>query len=299
MSTIRITAIGEILWDIYPERKRLGGAPFNFIYHIWKLLGSANFISSVGNDENGKQILDFLKEKGFPSNYVYIDNEHPTGTVNVKLNSDKTPKFTISKECSYDFIRLDNSAIELINTKTDLLYFGTLSQRGDISRAAHEALYNKNLKYFCDLNLRHDFFSKEMIEKALNVSNVIKINIDELNKIIKLFELNSENKKAIEQIKNNFNIDILCVTLGEDGALLYNGEEFNLYKAESKNIVDTVGAGDAFASILCAGYMKGMHIGKINLLANQFAMDMCGVNGALPENDNIYKKFKREFENDS
>ena len=102
----KITAIGEILYDIYPEKKRLGGAPFNFIYHIWKITGNANFISSVGDDENGKEILGFLNSAGFNTNYISIDEEHPTGTVHVKLRSDKSPQFIISNEkyIHYSFV---------------------------------------------------------------------------------------------------------------------------------------------------------------------------------------------------
>lgn len=299
MDNNRVTAIGEILWDVYPEKKRLGGAPFNFIYHVWKLTGSAEFISNVGNDEYGKEILDFLKRKNFPTKYITIDNLHPTGNVKVKLNEDRTPRFEISKECCYDYLTINEDAQKLIEEETELIYFGTLSQRSETSRNSIQSLFNKNKKYFCDLNLRHDFFSKEMIEKALVTSNVIKINHDELNKLIALFNLSASTLKAIEQLTVNYNIDLVCVTLGEDGAILYNGKNFDKQKSEPKEIIDTVGAGDAFASLLCVGYLKKMDIKKINKLANEFAADICGENGALPKDDSIYNKYIREFENDS
>jgi fructokinase len=299
MDNNRVTAVGEILWDVYPEKKRLGGAPFNFIYHVWKLTGSAEFISNVGNDEYGKEILDFLKRKNFPTKYIAIDNLHPTGNVKVKLNEDKTPRFEISKECCYDYLTINEDAQKLIDEETELIYFGTLSQRSETSRNSIQSLFYKNKKYFCDLNLRHDFFSKEMIEKALITSNVIKINHDELNKLIALFNLSANTLKAIEQLTVNYNIDLVCVTLGEDGAILYNGKNFDKQKSEPKEIIDTVGAGDAFASLLCVGYLKRVDIKKINKLANEFAADICGENGALPKEDSIYNKYIREFENDS
>jgi len=299
MDNNRVTAVGEILWDVYPEKKRLGGAPFNFIYHVWKLTGSAEFISNVGNDEYGKEILDFLKRKNFPTKYIAIDNLHPTGNVKVKLNEDKTPRFEISKECCYDYLTINEDEQKLIDEETELIYFGTLSQRSETSRNSIQSLFYKNKKYFCDLNLRHDFFSKEMIEKALITSNVIKINHDELNKLIALFNLSANTLKAIEQLTVNYNIDLVCVTLGEDGAILYNGKNFDKQKSEPKEIIDTVGAGDAFASLLCVGYLKRVDIKKINKLANEFAADICGENGALPKEDSIYNKYIREFENDS
>jgi fructokinase len=295
MGSFRITAIGEILWDVYPDKKRLGGAPFNFIYHVWKILGSANFISSIGNDENGKEILDFLNEKNFPTDFIYTDQEHPTGTVTVKLNDDKTPQFIISAECCYDFIELNEDSKKLFNEGTDILYFGTLSQRGEVSRKTFKSLFGKNIKYFCDLNLRHNFFSEEMIETALYASNVIKLNIDELDKLKNIFYLDSDYVKAMEQLKEKYNIDLISVTLGENGALLFDGNELDKYKAEAKNIVDTVGAGDAFAAILCAGYLKNLNVKEINKLANEFAVQICSVNGAIPAEDSVYSNYIKKL----
>jgi len=295
MGNPRITAIGEILWDVYPDEKRLGGAPLNFIYHVWKILGSANFISSVGNDENGKEILDFLNEEKFPTDFIYVDQNHPTGTVTVKLKEDKTPQFKISIECCYDYLVLNDNSKRLIEEGTDILYFGTLSQRGEVSRKTFKSLFEKNMKYFCDLNLRHDFFSKDMVEEALCASSVIKINIDELNKLKSIFGLNSEDVKAMEQLKSKYKIDLISVTLGENGALLFDGNDFDNYKTETKNIIDTLGAGDAFAAILCIGYLKNLGVKRINKLANEFAVQICEINGALPTDDSIYIDYIKEL----
>ena len=136
-----------------------------------------------------------------------------------------------------------------------------------------------------------------MIEKALNVSDVIKINSDELNKIKNFFSLNSRDREAVVQLNKNYNIDLICVTYGGNGALLYSNGEFNEHKAETRNIVDTVGAGDAYAAVLCLGYLNNMDLEKINRLANEFASDICTVNGAIPADDSIYSKYIREFEN--
>ncbi|MFH1195577.1 MAG: carbohydrate kinase [bacterium] len=299
MSTPRITAIGEILWDVYPDRKRLGGAPFNFIYHIWKLSGAGNFISSIGSDEYGKEILDFLNSKGFPTEYISVDIEHPTGTVQVKIKEDKTPSFKISSECCYDYLRADEKTIDLVENKTDLLYFGTLAQRSEISRNTMKSLKDKNIKYFCDVNLRHDFFSKEMIEEALHVCDVIKLNAEELDKLIKILILSPDRKIAVNQLMNKYNIKLIAVTLGEEGAYLHLGNEENHYKSKSTSVIDTVGAGDAFAAVLCLGYLGSMELEKINKLANEFAAGICQTEGAIPLDDSLYNKFKREFENDS
>lgn len=299
MKKKKVTAIGEILWDVYPDKKRLGGAPFNFIYHVWKLSGSANFLSSVGNDEYGTEILEYLRLKGFPSENIYVDNEYPTGTVQVKIRGDKTPEFKISAECCYDFLNLDEDTVRVIDEETEILYFGTLAQRSAVSRNTMKSLMGKNIKYFCDLNLRHDFFSKEMIEEALQTSNVIKINLDELEKLIKYFRLPKDTTEAAGELQSKFRIDLVAVTMGKDGALLSDGRSMDIYKPDDRSIIDTLGAGDAFAAVLCLGYINRMEINIINKLANDFASEICMIDGALPGDDIIYKKFKREFENDS
>lgn len=292
----QVTAIGEILYDVYPDKKRLGGAPFNFIYHIWKILGKANFISSVGNDENGKEMLTHLNSIGFNTKHIYIDNKYPTGTVQVKLKENKAPQFTISHECSYDYITLNDSTKRLIEKETDLLYFGTLSTRSDISRDTIQSLFRKpQLKYFCDLNLRHSFYTKELIEKTLLTTNVLKINADELNSLKQFFDLEQSNNGAIEQLIKEYDIDLIGLTLGENGAELYTKNETNYYKTEMVNVVDTLGAGDAYSAILCLGYLHGWAIEKINKLATRFAAEICTVDGALPEEDSFYVHYQNRF----
>lgn len=292
----QVTAIGEILWDVYPDQKRLGGAPFNFIYHIWKILGKANFISSVGKDEKGREIISYLNSIGFNTSNIYIDSEHPTGTVKVTLEEDRTPKFTISHECSYDYITLNSTTENLIENETDILYFGTLSTRSEISRNTIQSLFEKkHIKYFCDLNLRHDFYTRELIEQSLQTSNVIKINETELEKLKQLFTLENSNDLAIEQLFNKFGIELIGLTLGEDGAVLYNKSESHRCKSEVINVIDTLGAGDAYSAILAIGYLKKMDINNINRLANDFAYEICKIDGAIPIDDAIYEKYRNIF----
>ncbi|MEJ5351955.1 MAG: carbohydrate kinase [Melioribacteraceae bacterium] len=290
-----ITAIGEILYDVYPDRKRLGGAPFNFIFHVWKILGKANFISNVGNDENGREILSYLNSIGFDTKLISIDKAHPTGTVKVELDENKIPHFTISPECCYDFLTLNEEIINTIENNTDILYFGTLSQRSTTSRNTIQSLFGKNIKYFCDLNLRHNFFNDEMIKEALRVSNVIKINYEEFQKIKKILNMNIKDELAIENLCNEFNIDLLSITLGNEGAILYDKNNLSHYKARVDKVIDTVGAGDAFAAILCIGYLSQMDLFSINKLANEFAAEICMFEGAVPQDDSLYEKYRKIF----
>ena len=291
-----ITAFGEILWDVYPDEKRLGGAPFNFIYHIWKILGKANFISSVGNDENGRGILSYLNSIGFNTKNIIVDEEHPTGTVQVVLDENKAPRFTPTYNCCYDFVKIEERMQKLIFQETDLIYFGTFSARSEIARKTLFSLLNQpNKKYFCDLNLRHDFFTGDLIEQALRSVNVLKINDAELSKLKELFSLPTNDNEACVSLLGKFDIELIGLTLGENGAYLFSKHESDYYVSEPTQIVDTLGAGDAFAAILCLGYLQQLPLKQLNRLANEFALEICKVNGALPGDNSLYQKYKALF----
>jgi fructokinase len=176
------------------------------------------------------------------------------------------------------------------------LYFGTLSTRSEISRNTIQSLFgNPRLKYFCDLNLRHNFYTKELIEKTLLTTNVLKINIDELNSLKHFFDLDRSNNYAVKQLIKEFEIDLIGLTLGKNGGELYTKDEINYYKTEIINVVDTLGAGDAYAAILCLGYLYKIPIAEINKLANEFAAEICIIKGALPYKDLVYEKYRTIF----
>ncbi|KAF0151002.1 MAG: fructokinase [Ignavibacteria bacterium] len=286
-----ISAFGEILWDIYPDKKRLGGAPFNFIYHIWKIVGKANFISSVGRDSYGEEILAKLNSMDFDTSRIIVDEEHPTGTVLVELDKNKVPRFTPTCNCCYDFLKLSDKLTSKLFSETDILYFGTFSSRSEITRNTLVSLFNQpKLKYFCDLNLRHSFYSKELVEQALFTSNVVKMNDEELDKLREMFHLPQTDEDACKVLLNNFRIELIGLTLGENGAYLFSHDESNYYKPMRAEIIDTLGAGDAFAAILCLGYLTEMPLSKTNQYANEFALEVCKVNGALPD-ESAYSKY--------
>ena len=294
---MNITAVGEILFDIYPGRKNLGGAPFNFLYHITKLKGSGNFVSSVGDDEFGNEILNFMEKNNINKKYVQLNNEHPTGKAVANLDAKKVPHWEIKTETAYDFISTSPELNNLIENETDCLYFGTLARRSSVSRETIESLFNrKSIKYFCDLNIRQDFYDKEIIEKSLQTANVLKLNIDEL-KLVNDILINRpfEIVPLAEYILQIYKIDLLCITSGEEGAYLVSLKELNHYKKNIEKVIDTVGAGDAFAAILCVGYLSGWNIEKINRFASEFASEIVMIEGALPKDESIYQKFKEKF----
>jgi fructokinase len=289
----KITAIGEILFDIYPETKNLGGAPLNFLYHVQKLTGEGNIISRVGNDVLGNKAIEFLKSSRISTSYIQIDHLHPTGVANVKLNKNKVPTFRIDENRAYDFIEITDKVNQLINKKTGCLYFGSLAQRNKVTRDTIKSLFGKKIKYFCDLNIRQKFYTKEIINKSLLNADALKINIDELRLINKLlfgdrFSLEKDANKVLEK----FDIELLAVTKGKDGSTLFTKNETDDYKTTLSGIVDTLGAGDAFAAVFCIGYLRKWKLNKINKLANDFASEICRIKGALPQTEKVYSKIK-------
>lgn len=288
-----IISIGEILFDVYAKQKRIGGAPFNFIYNIWNLTGNGIFISRIGNDINGNELLEFLKNENFDTSFIQIDEEYPTGTVVVKLDNSKTPSFQIKNDTAYDYIEYNKSLSEILFNPKDILYFGTLAQRNKCSRETINNLTNKNCKIFCDINLRNPFYNEQIIKNSLEASNILKLNYNELMLINKfLIHKNNKIELLIDFLLNEYKIELLCLTLGKDGAGLFTKKKKAFYKSEPIEVVDTVGAGDAFASIVCIGYLKGWSLEKIISIASEFAGDICQQEGAIPPNKDIYNYYK-------
>lgn len=295
----KIVSFGEILYDIYDDGKRIGGAPFNFIYHIHNLSYDAAIISRVGTDQNGNDILDFLDSKKFPKDLIQSDDLHATGAVKVSLNDQKVPTFDILINQAYDYIKYTEEIEQVINNETGLLYFGTLAQRNKVSRETLHGLFDKNVKYFCDINLRQNFYSRDVLYHSLSNTNVLKINSDELKIVNELMmKQNFRLEETAMHLLRSFNIELMCITLGEDGAVLLTNTDKHSYSITPEKIVDTVGAGDAYAAILCLGYLEKWPIAKINKTANEFAADVCGIPGAIPEDDNFYTKYISEFKNE-
>jgi len=291
-------SIGEVLFDCYQDEKVIGGAPFNFFYHIYKLTSSAEFISRIGNDEDGKSIINFLKKNNISIKYLQLDEKHSTGIVNVKVDKNGNPTFDIIPNCAYDFIDLNPKISNLIESDTSLLYFGTLAQRNTVSRKTIQAILGKNIKYFCDINLRANYYSKEILDNCFKKANVIKLNEDEFKIVSGLFLTGTfKLQSSAEELRRKFEIDLLSITLSERGALLIDKFGVNEYNYSIKKVLDTVGAGDAYSAILCLGYLNKMPIDRINFLANKFAASICGIKGAIPHSDDIYDNFEEEIKN--
>ncbi|MGE5354161.1 MAG: PfkB family carbohydrate kinase [Acidobacteriota bacterium] len=290
---LSIVSIGEVLFDVFPCCKWLGGAPFNFIYHINKLLGQGYFISRVGSDSSGEEILDKMGRNNISRNFMELDPIHPTGEATVRVDKNGDPCFTIVENSAYDFIEVSAETKEFVRGNASMLYFGSLAQRNPLSREAIRSLWGLNIKYFCDINIRQHYYDKEIVTSSLKASDVLKVNLSELELIYELlyggiFEMDSATLRLME----DFHIELVCVTMGADGAAIYKGNEKDSYKASLSQIADTVGAGDAYSAILAIGYLNGWPVKRINGIATEFASGVCQIEGALPNDDEFYKDFK-------
>jgi len=214
------------------------------------------------------------------------------------VDKNGNPTFDIIPNCAYDFLDLNPKISNLIKSDTSLLYFGTLAQRSTVSRKTIQSILRKNIKYFCDINLRANYYSKEILDDCFKKVNVIKLNEDELKIVSGLFLKGTfELQSSAEELRRKFEIDLLSITLSEGGALLIDKFSVNEYKYSIKKVIDTVGVGDAYSAILCLGYLNKMPIDRINFLANKFAASICGIKGAIPHSDEIYNNFKEEMKN--
>lgn len=287
---MNVTSIGEILFDIYPSHKKIGGAPLNFIYHINKIIGRGNIISRVGKDVLGSKAVEELKKHNITDQFIQMDEEHPTGIAQIQMNDKGEPQFNIDTERAFDFIEATEECENLINYDTDVMYFGTLAQRNEISRKTIESFFNRRIKYFCDVNLRQNFYSEEILRESITTANIVKVSYNEL-KIINDLLLSGEysTEKTSLELMEQFNIDLLAITRGKDGATLFENGKRNDFTPRSSDVIDTTGAGDAFSAVLCIGFMQGWNLMQINQLANDFASEICKVDGAIPKNDRIYE----------
>ena len=294
-----IVGIGELLWDLLPSGKQLGGAPANFVYHAGILGAEAYTVSAIGNDETGYEILNLLEHLNLTKKYVSIDEEHPTGTVSVSLDKEGIPAYNIHEDVAWDFIPMDDELMDLAK-KTDAVCFGSLAQRSPVSRKSiSNFLYNLKkecLKVF-DINLRQKFYSKELIASSLELSDILKLNEDELKIISQLFSLHGTERALLHQILEAFDLQLIALTKGAKGSVLYSSNQNSVLEVPAIKIVDTVGAGDAFTAVLIMGLLNGHPLRSIHEHANRIAGYVCGKAGAMPLMEpDLVKTFDNPYE---
>ncbi|MBN2441172.1 MAG: carbohydrate kinase [Spirochaetales bacterium] len=293
----RIISIGEILFDIFPDYSTMGGAPFNFAFHLHQCGHTVAFLSRIGNDPPGEKILEFMNRHHMQAGFISVDPSHKTGEVSVRLNPEGVPDFIIKENMAYDFIQPHEHILRFMESGLDLFYFGTLAQRNHVSRSTLFELLNKlqeGVIIFYDINLRQKFYSREIIEESLSVCTVLKANDDELTCLKEMFSLQGDEYAAVQKLIRMFDLSSVCITKGGKGASLYQPDhQYHIRKKENTDtcIIDTVGAGDGFAAGLAIGLLSHATPGEILVNADRFAGVLCCINGALPSDSSFYKPY--------
>ncbi len=291
-----ILTVGEILFDIFPDEKKLGGAPFNFTFHLKKLGFNVRFVSRVGNDEPGKKILAFLDSHGFDIQDIQVDPDHPTGQVLVEMDADNNHSFQIVKPVAYDYLEYDAHLNDLAKQDHRLIYYGSLIQRTLKGAQTVQTLLSEksdSAQAFCDINLRPDCWTPESIETCLKQADLLKLNHEELTVIAPSSLTAAKHADIADYLMKQYHLKAILLTLGGNGSVWFaqNQQIKSLPPNRSLVIKDTVGAGDAYAAMAMAAFLHGRDTQKALDLAQDFAGSICQINGALPETDEFYQPY--------
>jgi fructokinase len=281
-----VVGIGELLWDLLPGGKQLGGAPSNFAY-ISSLLGNrAAVVSRVGNDELGREAISRVQSLGVATAYVQVDDRFPTGTVNVAVDAEGFPDFGIARDVAWDHIAW-NDHLQQLAAKADVVCFGTLAQREEPSRSTiHQFLRSTRescLRIF-DVNLRQNFYDVVSLRTGLALATVVKVNDEELPVVLQQCGLPTSSDEAAdaELLLQHFGMELVCVTRGQKGSLLLKKDGYSEHPGFRVRIADTIGAGDAFTAALAHYYRLGQPLDAINAAANRVGSWVASLPGATP-----------------
>jgi fructokinase len=290
----KVVGLGEVLWDVLPTGKKLGGAPANFAY-ISSQIGNHGIVASrVGVDKNGREIMRSLEKIGVGVSHIQTDAEHSTGTVSVSLANGQ-PSYEIKENAAWDFLKLTEDWRDLAKT-CDAVCFGTLAQRNAVSRHTIQE-FIKLVKTDClrifDVNLRQNYFSPDVVKDSLNLADVVKLNHEELPKLAEMFAINSLNQmEQAKKLCGKFKIRFMCLTRGGKGSLLLTENEASEHCGIKVEIADTIGAGDSFTAAMTNGILRGWHLDEINEKANRVGAFVAAQIGAMPD----FAKFERLFQ---
>ena len=278
-----IVGLGEALWDVLPEGKKLGGAPANFAYHAAQFGLDTIAISALGEDKLAEETIDALKEHNL--NYLMPRVPYPTGTVQVTLTDDGIPTYDIKENVAWDNIPLTDEMLEIAKNARAVC-FGSLAQRNVVSREnIHkflDATPDDCVKIF-DINLRQQFYTKEVIKESLKRCNILKINDEELILIGRMFGypgLDIENKCWL--ILGKYNLDMLVLTCGTNGSYVFTPGQMSFQETPKVEVADTVGAGDSFTGSFVGSILNGKPVPEAHKTAVQVSAFVCTQNGAMP-----------------
>jgi fructokinase len=292
-----VIGLGEVLWDLLPTGRQMGGAPANFACLARALGADVSLISRVGKDELGREILDRLSSARVGITTVGVDAELPTGTVSVEVASDGQPRFTINANSAWDRIDPTDACLRLAE-KCDAICFGTLAQRNESSRVAVMKILDhvpaRALRVL-DVNLRPPFVDPRVIQTSLLRANALKLNEHELPVLAQILGLIAPSAPGqLAQLGSRFALRLIALTRGSAGSVLWSPDEVVDHPGVKVSVVDSVGAGDAFTAAMTLAYLRGWKLDRINEFASEVAAFACSHAGATTGFDQ-YQRFRTKI----
>lgn len=280
----KIVGIGEILWDVFPQGKVLGGAPANFAYHVSQFGLDGIAVSAIGKDSLGDEIRDNLKDKQLKTVIENVD--YPTGTVKVTLDGNGIPQYEICENVAWDNIPMTDQ-LKKLALETETVCFGSLAQRNNVSYNTINLFLDnlpKDSLIVFDINLRQHFYTRDLIENSLNKANILKINDDEVKIVASLFGWEEMSELDVcKKIKNDYDMKLIVLTRGTEGSYVISDNEMSFKPTPKVQVADTVGAGDSFTATFVASLIKGKSIEFAHELAVQVSAYVCTQKGAMPK----------------
>ena len=281
-----MVGLGELLWDLLPSGKQMGGAPANFAY-MARVLGNEGIAASrIGVDSLGQEALQQLQRSGLSTAFVQQDSQHPTGTVAVSVDAEGQPEFTIAGDVAWDFLEWSAAWAELAS-RADVICFGSLAQRAPQSRETIRRFLDtapETTLRICDVNLRQSFYNQEVLHESLRRSQIVKLNHLELPLIAGLLGIApGEEETMARQLRQVYGLRLVCVTRGANGSLLVSEREMAVHGGIQVKVADTVGAGDAYTACMAHEFLRGRSLDEIGRQANRFAAWVATQVGATPQ----------------
>ena len=278
-----IICFGEVLWDVLPAGKKLGGAPLNVSLRAQSFGNKAAMISSIGKDRIGEELAEMMKTHGGSLAHIQVNGEYATSEVLVELDKQGSASYEIRMPCAWDNISLLERDMEAVKT-SDAFIYGSLVARSNVSRETLFALLDHAGYKVFDVNLRPPHYTPERIISLMKPADFVKFNDDELYEICSYLEFNDQSLEAcIRFMSEQTGTDQICVTRGKDGAVLFHDKAFYYNKGYKVTVADTVGAGDSFLASIISQLLNGMNAQEAINFACAVGSIVASKNGANPE----------------
>lgn len=279
-----VVGLGEVLWDMLPEGRKIGGAPVNFAYHAGQFGIDTMAVSAIGNDKLGEDTIAEMNGKHL--NHIFPSVPYPTGSVQVKLDEKGVPAYDIKENVAWDNIPFTNE-IESVARSCRAVCFGSLAQRNAVSRNTIRKFIESTpsgcIRIF-DINLRQNFYTSNVIRDSLEHCNILKINDEEIMLVSRMFNYDSSNiENVCRTIMEDFSLEMVILTCGTKGSYIFTKGGVSFMSTPKVNVADTVGAGDSFTGSFCAAILRGLPVAEAHKKAVEVSAYVCTQNGAMPE----------------